>query len=340
MRPRLVVAAAAVVVPVLLLLVVSSFPYRPFGSDTSSSSVQPILDLPRLPSPLNASALYEPPPSEYRLKVFSCDPTKRNRHTYQTHLDASTPVPPITMGQLKDAMTCWSTQGTFKQDNTSCLYATEDYVYKGIPYDCKHIKDRLKTSSRYWAPDPDCGPRLPFRHLDGMELCHTMRGRNMLIVGDSLSAQHYFDFLALTQRSLILHGGPGAQHVLQTTPWKTNAFRSVSFPITYAQTHGICEGTGYSNFSLTFVRNDYISIVDEVCEDIHHIQYLWHPHLSNNSIVILNTGLHYRDDSTLIAAYNATLNYLEGNFLDRNDTSKLVILRNTSPGNKLIILFC
>ena len=331
-QSRAVMAAAAG----LALLLVLSF-------DLHQYAIQGFYTNDRLPSPLslNLAANYTHPPfvAQYNLSVGSCDPTLRNWHTYETFLDSSTPVPPITVSQLKQAMTCWATQGAFKKD--TCLYASEDYLYQGIIYkSCNHSLSRLEAASRYWSPDPTCGPGLPFRHLDGMELCHAIKGRNVLVVGDSLSAQVYVDLLALIQRSLILHGGPGAQHVIETTSWE-NSFPCTrqGFSIIYAQTIGICEGTGYSPFTLTFVRNDYISIVDVVSRDVSHLEFIWQPHLHNNSIVILNTGLHYRSDSALIKSYNATLDYLKDNFLNSNDKGKLVILRNTSPGISVLFIY-
>ena len=144
------------------------------------------------------------------------------------------------------------------------------------------------------------------------DICTIIRGRHILIVGDSLSAQSFFSFLA-TMSSFSPFGSSGP--LLGNAPGITTIY---------------CP-TGSPNFNITFMRNDLISI---------NTVYMSAPKLKlrpwlevanslpSNSIFLFNRGLHYREDKEFLYGLNETFHFLSELRKTRNH---IVIYRSTSP---------
>jgi len=201
-------------------------------------------------------------------QIVYLDENMRTNYQGEQCVQYTQPLPPVptalTPVQLRDAMECWATKGEFKQDPK--IFLDPNPFFADDRYDmCAMVSSMYKRryeASIYWEPSPSCP--LPYSHLSGRDLCRTMNGRSVLLVGDSLTVQYFETWQTQAQRMILMGGGAGADYILNTTdftdPFYCRSFGDERTIIQFCQVE-LCAHTGFPTFRVTFVRNDRLSRV-------------------------------------------------------------------------------
>ena len=156
-----------------------------------------------------------------------------------------------------------------------------------------------------------------YHKFEVSDYCKIIRGRNVLIVGDSLSNQFTSTFISMLWRN--------KQQLNLTENEFHCAFR------------GYCPGRISINclgdappFNITFVRNFYLSLCDGINYTLPRYENPWIGRIKdeNISIVIMNRGAHNASSSSLVEEMNATLHHLTVHY-----PTVLFIFRDTPSGH-------
>ena len=176
-----------------------------------------------------------------------------------------------------------------------------------------------------WKPKNTSDAPLPKKR----SMCETIDGRDVIIVGDSMSAQFFMTFL------------------LAIWPWPTGQSISNYYSISHlnfqsTQTFHIpCS----SPFHVSFVRNIYLSINrnDKIYNvnraelnlppkkvvAMSWVRVLERNHARRrNNIIVLNRGAHYTSDHILLTELQDTFMYLQ-----QHHNDSLIIYRDTAKGH-------
>lgn len=137
------------------------------------------------------------------------------------------------------------------------------------------------------------------------DFCRVINGKNILIVGDSISNEFAVALLTLFVRTF------GLQDCPFSSPFKDSCSKSYSswkIPCSaYSNRH-------YPDFNIYFRRNDYVTINANCRETGSVFEGNWIQLLgsvTNTSILILNSGLHYRTNKELLSSLSDTFGYLK-----------------------------
>ena len=167
----------------------------------------------------------------------------------------------------------------------------------------------------------------PFPLYSPVDFCLALNNRSLVLLGDSITRQHYLSLIALLQR--------GAHRGVQATD-----------EVRYGQPmyfrHDVCHhllaqhlGTALNDTTaypdIVAIRNDLLSPVVSVTERTGSrtdLEYPWQPHISPTAIVVLNTGMHYEPDDVYTQHLTSALTWLR---TARPRAS--VIWRSTVPGH-------
>ena len=149
------------------------------------------------------------------------------------------------------------------------------------------------TSGWRWQSAGWCAaePTRPFSRADA---CALLSGHELLVVGDSLNEEIFgslINFLSATQSE---------------------------FAQPYARRMPNAATTCLGALSLNFVRNDRLSLVDEAhIGDFYEFPWIQHVQRAgsradagNATLVLLNRGAHYENDTIVLAAIEAAINFV------------------------------
>jgi len=157
--------------------------------------------------------------------------------------------------------------------------------------------------SFYWNVNHDSNCKSQYNPQWSLDrFCNALGNKTIMIVGDSLSLHFYFTILLMTT------GDTSYNHI-------------------------ICNE--YTKVTVLFVRNDYLHIESvtpkddwgtNVAEDRFDA---WESYLSDNvSLLILNRGLHYREDDLVLRHMNTLFTYLLNKYPDL-----LIMFRSSTAGH-------
>ena len=142
-----------------------------------------------------------------------------------------------------------------------------------------------------WKPFDSRGGLVDF---SADKLCSVMKGRSIMLVGDSMTTQFGL--------------------ALMNAIWQDRLNGSCSTGVDYNYLHVPCSNTAFPDFDVHFVRNDRLSLTLFKMEQpgANFFEHPWFDKLDllNISLLVLNRGAHYEDDDKLLSDVNATLSYL------------------------------
>lgn len=200
-----------------------------------------------------------------------------------------------------------------------------------------------------WTVDP--APGCPeYKRFDNTGFCAALRGRDVVLIGDSLTRQFSSALMHLVigkrtaaakplNRGQFPYVSPVGPLYIGCTEWGFPPSKFVNL-LNWAQGHlrlsgalandrtisGRCNATGTWRCAHVIVTpgspEDRIYGVDEFLSE-------WAPsHDMNPGIIVINKGAHYDTDDILISQVRAVLNYVTKTF-----PQAVVVWRNTVPGH-------
>ena len=179
------------------------------------------------------------------------------------------------------------------------------------------------------------------RNLTREKMCRVIRGRHILLVGDSIMDQFFITLLqsmwpwpnGMPVRDFMQKYGTGPDRGIFADGKTAHDIIGGHHP--YVPGFYIpCPDGGHSqsHFRLSFIRNYYLSLTRKAnrSNGTGVVQQPWVPFLEQhrNSIVILNRGAHYVDDGPFAAELRDTFVYLRKHHADA-----LIIYRDTPIGH-------
>lgn len=218
--------------------------------------------------------------------------------------------------RISPDLDCWTSNGTWKFNpnitivDNSTYYAPCKISFYGPKNPCSWVLDG-DALKHEWISNPIC--RSPTRRFSAPSFCSLLDGRNVLVVGDSISSHAFASWVNLLLSRLGLSCSP------ESNPLK---------PGSHVQSSriGRC-----GNVTMTFVRNDRLSLATEAAPDADKqvfIETPWINQLDNISVLILNRGAHYENDTKVLSDLDATLTHLR----ERHPGVR-VLWRNTPHGH-------
>lgn len=203
-------------------------------------------------------------------------------------------------------------------DNTSFIPMPTNVTALGLPLmgrrECEHgntwvvkhcAKSHLNPALNYTWISPTYNREV--KNTRG-SLCHTIRGRNILIVGDSMNKQFYLSLLFMVDRQFVqFFESPGDRWcaIVGTCNISDSSYR----------VH--CPNPAH-DFNVTFARR--VQLVDPIIphEGARAIDDAWLPSIRslNTSILLLNSGAWYMRAKQFLPFLRTTFEYLRANHSD------------------------
>jgi hypothetical protein len=226
-------------------------------------------------------------------------------------------------GVVQDDLSCWARNGSWKYmadmeivDNIT-KYAPCKIEFYGSKNPCSWVLDG-KSLKYEWVPE-HCSE--PFTRFNASDFCTIMDGASILVVGDSVSHHSYLSWSNKLLSSLE-QGCPPKEGETKCTPYLARfnyCVQRVQIPT--------CRG-----LSLISARNDRLSLTETILEDraTNFVEAPW-AHLLDKyrvSVVIMNRGAHYENDTKTLVDLNSTLHFLSHNFPNVS-----LVWRNTPHGH-------
>lgn len=194
---------------------------------------------------------------------------------------------------------CVSTTGQWIEDRTKQpMYPPDPELLTS------NYTDPYPSNIFWWQTNPNC----PLMDWDRLKFCRLLRGRNIMLVGDSLARQ----MLAKMAFSVLSRGYS---------------------PICPDRGQLICNGMPDIKEACVWgIRNDVLSLRNDSIDDkLRNIfEHPWHQQVleRNISILILNKGAHYQSDELFVPQLNETVS-----FIDTLPSHVFPIWRNTVAGH-------
>lgn len=222
----------------------------------------------------------------------------------------------LTWAHLKNTIRCLTSTGGWALNSSVHLRnELKEYTPCGEDYDqwdpCSHLLqgDTLKY---YWQPSRQCSPAAKLQPFDTQDFFALMQNRgNVMIVGDSVSGIGWKGWVNDILVALNLDYCP-FQGGLYTPVGQMGSLPGVETKI-------------------IFVRNDYVSLLDDSITGIVNGITLkpWKERIvsDNISLLVLNRGAHYVSNEVLLRETREVLQYLKEHHPDVS-----VIWRNTPHG--------
>lgn len=218
-----------------------------------------------------------------------------------------------------DTLKCWSTQGDWNNETDGIKYYFEDFdTGQNGPSNsrrCHHYYNSVRhltyPYSLSWYTDSKKCPVSYESQWSKQHLCESLHGKNILIVGDSISTQFY-------QTLVLINTGDTSLNTVNCT---------VETP-----------HSAHPYINIHFLRNDILTIAnvthDNKEED--HLayswatQYEWEPSIKdlNISLVVLNRGAHYVHNNVLVERLTTVFDYLT-----KKHPTVTFLFRNTPVGH-------
>lgn len=222
--------------------------------------------------------------------VFSPEPASL------TTLSRPPPQPRAHGRPLRDRMACYGARGRWvRPSSRRQLY--DDLLVK--PHDGGDAARHL-SHAFVWQADPVCGVQLT--NFSAERVCASLAGRALLFVGDSMTLQHHHSVVAALGRPLV---------DAQMPQWPHTGYNVCAG-------HDLC-GEGASTFHVRFVRNDWLSLVDELVAQRENglFEHPWARSVLKErpfDAIVLNRGAHFAEDSRVLAGLNETLTWLAAHY--------------------------
>lgn len=165
--------------------------------------------------------------------------------------------------------------------------------------------ERRRRDAFVWQPAGRC----PYSPWDRAKYCALMRGRRVLVVGDSLNEQLHD---ALADAAAPPEGSPCSSRGVGSS----------------CRGHTLCDGD--DTHFLRFVRNDRLSLgakKAQISDKWVNMPFSGALRRDDPDLIILNRGAHYSPDATLVREVVYLIRYLR-----RNHRRALIVLRTTPPG--------
>ena len=212
-----------------------------------------------------------------------------------------------TFRSIQDSVDCWSKNGSWVYqnktiiDDISVYRACWRFLSYGPRNPCSLMLD-FNTLKYDWKSDNCPAPLLQF---STEAFCRVMKDRgNITIVGDSVNKQ----FHASIKEAFLLNSKQQCTNLADIDVFSCPDY----------------------NITVSFYRNDLLSLITTNESFTHHAhEKIWVSNLSHNqpSLLILNRGAHFENDSKLITDINQTFS-----FLRIHHPKASIVWRNTPPG--------
>jgi hypothetical protein len=202
---------------------------------------------------------------------------------------------------IKDTLNCWNENGKWIYDKSplekSFRSLSPCFSYYNDRDGCSEVLKGEQTDYRWDVPLEAC--KYPLKSaMQTNHLCAILKeNANILFVGDSLTDEFRITFL---------------NHGLR------NSTKGPACGICNARNRAICENKIFCDggiIKVYFVRNDFLTIYeDDVPHDFITFEKTWaHKYLTplNISLLILNKGAHWRNDSIFESQLNETFFFLQ-----------------------------
>ena len=180
----------------------------------------------------------------------------------------------------------------------------------------------------------------PFRNYTRATFCRLMRGRHLILVGDSMNDEFF-----LTLYQMLWQGGMSIKEFYHK--WGKGKDKTMFDNVAQMMKIlvGVDEqnvpgfyipcpegGTSNSHFRLSFIRNYYLGLNRKDASDEVKWEYIkpFIPYIEKHrgAILVLNRGAHFRPDKEFVRGLTDTFGYLKKKHRDA-----LVIYRDTPSGH-------
>ena len=184
----------------------------------------------------------------------------------------------------------------FKTQDNSCYY---DGV---APFEVAFSRGAHPGLYYKWQPTSSSCPLLRIGP-DPTNLCFALQGRNILLVGDSTTFTMHEAFVS----RLFAPRGPDQKPMREKISQWTYPHPGLEIcgPQNNATDPMFRPMTASSKQVLRYVRNDNADAVEPHKSSLHH--GAWLQYVDNNTLIILNTGSHFRESTSVLTGITQTL---------------------------------
>ena len=224
-------------------------------------------------------------------------------------------VEPTKWNNLQKRVNCFAGLGDWEASQLNRLHVNCDNAFAHAG-ECGR-SNVSKVNFDWKASSPDCTEDAVFQRFTAKDMCEIMDGKNLMVVGDSLSTEFS---VSLKNRFY-----EGAQEDCHETCWHL-CEHHFTMP---------CEnffGKNHKNFKLSDFRNDRLSLTKVKYHNYteNFLENVWFNQIGehNVDVVLLNRGAHYEPIEVVLNAINTTITAL------RNAHHLITIVwRNTPRGH-------
>ena len=215
--------------------------------------------------------------------------------------------------EINAAILCWAREGEWRTDSRQAhrLYSCVDEISNHSAVCRIHMNS---TQYHWHVPKMKC--KDPLVNLNATKFYEILNGDEVMFVGDSMTRHFYSSF----------------HHVMNPEPQLPENNRCHFHSVVNFKT---TSSTPQYSFESTVIENDWLTLVsgemDESAPNMKAKNYDWVTSFSqsNVSLLVMNRGAHYQNDTEYLQQINETLAFVTSRFPRCS-----VVYRSTPPGHR------